>query len=212
MPTLLDNAPQSLSAAAAQLATLRHRMLQMVEWFVALVVLSGVLLLTESVALAAAVGAGAVTALAIGGLAVDERRRLLLSLVAMGDANSIPEVGALAERLAHDATERRRVAAALRTAARAGRSNGIGSRAPMVVAPGRVAHYAPRLLALADAIGDVRVSVSPSAVALCRRLLTDGAGSPLYNPNVPERELDRVLAAVEAGVSPAATAALVTAE
>ncbi|MFZ0385987.1 MAG: hypothetical protein WAL22_10010, partial [Solirubrobacteraceae bacterium] len=86
MPTLLDNAPQSLSAAAAQLATLRHRMLQMVEWFVALVVLSGVLLLTESVALAAAVGAGAVTALAIGGLAVDERRRLLLSLVAMGNA------------------------------------------------------------------------------------------------------------------------------
>ncbi|MFZ0386263.1 MAG: hypothetical protein WAL22_11390, partial [Solirubrobacteraceae bacterium] len=72
--------------------------------------------------------------------------------------------------------------------------------------------YAPRLLALADAIGDVRVSVSPAAVALCRRLLTDGAGSPLYNPNVPEWELDRVLAAVEAGVSPAATAALVTAE
>jgi hypothetical protein len=212
MPTLLDNAPQSLSAASAQLAALRHRMLQRVEWFVALVVLSGVLLLTESVALAAAVGAGAVTALAIGGLAIDERRRLLLSLVAMGDANSIPEVAALAERLAHDATERRRVAAALRTAARAGRSNGIGSRAPIVVAPGRVAHYAPRLLALADAIGDVRVSVSPSAVALCRRLLTDGAGSPLYNPNVPERELDRVLAAVEAGVSPAATAALVTAE
>ena len=162
MPTLLDNAPQSLSAASAQLAALRHRMIQMLEWFAALVVLAVVLLLTESVALAGSVGAGAITALVICGLAVDERRRLVLSLVAMGDANSIPEVGALAERLAHDPAERRRVAASLRTAVGAGRPGVVGYRAPMVVAPGRVALYAPRLLALADAIGDLRVSVSPS--------------------------------------------------
>ena len=201
MPTLLDNAPQSLSAASERLAALRVRMIQMLEWFVALVVLAGVLLLTESVALAGAVGAGAVTALIICGLALDERRRLLVSLVAMGDATSIPEVAALAERLAHDPAERRRVAASLRTAASAARPGGIGSRAPMIVAPGRVAMYAPRLLAVADAIGDERISVSPPAVALCRRLLTDGVGSPLYNANLPERELDRVLALVEAGVA-----------
>jgi hypothetical protein len=206
MPTLLDNAPQSLSAASERLAALRVRMIQMLEWFVALVVLAGVLLLTESVALAGAVGAGAVTALIICGLALDERRRLLVSLVAMGDATSIPEVAALAERLAHDPAERRRVAASLRTAASAGRPGGIGSRAPMIVAPGRVAMYAPRLLAVADAIGDERISVSPPAVALCRRLLTDGVGSPLYNPNLSERELERVLAAVEAGIAPAAVA------
>jgi hypothetical protein len=206
MPTLLDNAPQSLSAASERLAALRVRMIQMLEWFVALVVLAGVLLLTESVALAGAVGAGAVTALIICGLALDERRRLLVSLVAMGDATSIPEVAALAERLAHDPAERRRVATSLRTAASAGRPGGIGSRAPMIVAPGRVAMYAPRLLAVADAIGDERISVSPPAVALCRRLLTDGVGSPLYNPNLSERELERVLAAVEAGIAPAAVA------
>jgi hypothetical protein len=207
MPTVLDNAPQSLSAASAQLAALRRRMIQMLEWFAALAVLAGVLLLTESVALAGAVGAGAVTALVICGLAVDERRRLVLTLVAMGDANSIPEVGALAERLAHDPAERRRVAASLRTAVSAGRPGLAGYRAPMVVAQGRVALVAPRLLALADAIGDQRVSVSPPAVALCRRLLTDGVGSPLYNPNLPEQELDRVLAVVEAGVVPIARAA-----
>jgi hypothetical protein len=206
MPTLLDNAPQSLSAASERLAALRVRMIQMLEWFVALVVLAGVLLLTESFALAGAVGAGAVTALIICGLALDERRRLLVSLVAMGDATSIPEVAALAERLAHDPAERRRVATSLRTAASAGRPGGIGSRAPMIVAPGRVAMYAPRLLAVADAIGDERISVSPPAVALCRRLLTDGVGSPLYNPNLSERELERVLAAVEAGIAPAAVA------
>jgi hypothetical protein len=201
MPTLLDNAPPSLSAASAQLAALRHRTIQTLEWFAALVVLVVILLLTESVALAGSVGAGAVAALVICGLAVDERRRLLLSLVALGDANSIPEVAALAERLAHDPAERRRVAASLRTAARASRPGVAGYRAPMVVAPGRIALYAPRLLALADAIGDQRVSVSPPAVALCRRLLTDGVGSPLYNANLPERELDRVLALVEAGVA-----------
>ena len=201
MPTLLDNAPLSLSAASAQLAALHRRMIQMLEWSVALVVLAGVLLLTESVALACSVGAGAITALVICGLAVDERRRLVLSLVAMGDANSIPEVGALAERLAHDPAERHRVAASLRSAVGAGRPGVAGYRAPMIVAQGRVALYAPRLLALADAIGDQRVSVSPPAVALCRRLLTDGVGSPLYNPNLPERELDRVLAVVEAGIA-----------
>jgi hypothetical protein len=206
MPTLLNNAPQSLSAASAQLAALHRRMIQGLEWTVALVVLAVVLLLTESVALASSVGAGAITALVICGLAFDERRRLLLSLVAMGDANSIPEVAALGERLAHDPVERHRVAASLRTAVGAGRMGVAGYRAPMVVAPGRVALYAPRLLALADAIGDLRVSVSPPAVALCRRLLTDGVGSPLYNPNLPEHELDRVLAVVEAGIAPARTA------
>jgi hypothetical protein len=210
MPTLLDNAPQSLSAASAQLAALRHRTIQTLEWFAALAVLAVVLGLTESVALAGSVAAGAITALVICGLAVDERRRLVLSLVAMGDANSIPEVGALADRLAHDPAERLRVAASLRTAVRAGRPGVASYRAPMVVARGRVALYAPRLLALADAIGDQRVSVSPPAVALCHRLLTDGVGSPLYNPNLPERELDRVLSVVEAGIAPTAGPGLLT--
>jgi len=204
MPTLLDNAPQSLSAAAARLAALRHRMIQMLEWFAALAVLAVVLALTESVALAGSVAAGAITALVIYGLALDERRRLLLSLVAMGDANSIPEVGALADRLAHDPAERRRVATSLRTAVSAGQSGLAGYRAPMVVARGRVTLFAPRLLALAEAFGDQRVSVSPPAVALCRRLLTDGVGSPLYNPNLSEGELDRVLKVVEAGIDPIA--------
>jgi hypothetical protein len=212
MPTLLDNTPQSLSAASARLGQLRRRMVEALEWFVALVVLAVVLLLTESEALAGSVGAGALAALAICGLAVDERRRLLLSLVALGDANSIPEVRALGERLVHNPAERRHVAASLRLAAHAGRPNGVGSRPPMVLAPGRVEIYAPRLLALADAIGDERISVSPPAVALCRRLLSDGIGSPLYNPHLPERELDRVLKAVEAGIVPAIAPAAFTAE
>jgi len=199
MPTSIDNAPATLSAASARLAALRHRSHQMLEWFAALVVLGVVLLLTESVELAGSVGAGAIAALVICGLAVDERRRLLLSLVAQGDMNAIPEVLTLADRLANDPAERRRLAAALRVAARAGRA---GSRVPIVIATSRAARYAPRLLALADAIGDERRAVTAPAVALCRRLLSDGLVSPLYNLRLPERELDRVLAVVEAGITP----------
>ena len=128
---------------------------------------------------------------------------MLLSLVAMGDATSIPEVGALADRLAHDPAERRprgRVVAD-RGQRRPGRAVA-GYRAPMVVAPGRVALVAPRLLALADAFGDQRIAVTPPAVALCRRLLTDGVGSPLYNPHLPERELDRRAEGRRGGQSP----------
>jgi len=204
MPTSFDNAPTTLSASSARLAALRCRSHQMLEWFAALVALGVVLLLTESVALAGSVGAGALAALVMCGLAVDERRRLLLSLVAHGDMNAIPEVRALADRLANDPAERRRVAASLRIAARAGRA---GSRAPIVFATSRAARYAPRLLALADAIGDERRAVTAPAIALCRRLLSDGLGSPLYNLRLPERELDRVLAVVEAGITPLLAAA-----
>ena len=194
MPALIDDAHRNLSAASARLAELRHRTSAMLEWCVALLVLGGVLWLVGSTGLAVSVAAGAIAALVIGGLALDERRRLVLGLVAQGDAFSIPEVRALADRLAHDPAQRRRVASSLRTAARAG-------RAPLMLAPGRVARYGPRLLALATAIEDERRAVSPSAMALCRTLLSDGAGSPLYNPNLPERDLDRVLAAVEAGLT-----------
>jgi hypothetical protein len=200
MPTL-SYPHQNLSAAATRLAELRDRTLAAVEWCLALLIGGGVLWLVRSHDLAFSVGAGAVAAVAVGALAADERRRLLLGLVIQGDATSIPEVSALADRLANDPRERRRVAASLRAAARADHA---GGRAPVVIAPGRVTTYAPRMLALADAIADEHRAVTPPAVALCRTLLSDGAGSPLYNPNVPERELDRVLAVVEAGIAPAA--------
>ena len=200
MPTL-PSEQQDLRTASTRLSRLRDRTRAAVEWCMALLILGGVLWLVGSDDLAFAVGAGAVAAVAIGALAVDERRRLLLALVIQGDATSIPEVGALAERLAHDPMQRRRVARALRTAVRANRHAG---GAPGAIDYGRIEARAPRLLALADAIDDERHTVTPSAIALCRTLLSDGAGSPLYNPNLSERELDRTLAVVEAGIAPSA--------
>jgi hypothetical protein len=189
---------QDLSAAMTRLTQLRERTRATVEWCVALLILGGVLWLVGSHDLAFSVAAGAVAAVVTGALAEDERRRLLLGLVIQGDATSIPDVRALADRLANDPAERRRVAKALRTAASA---NPAASRASAAIATARVGVYAPRMLTLADAIADEDRVVTPRAVALCRTLLCDGAISPLYNVNLPESELDRALAAVEAGIA-----------
>ena len=195
----LSHPHQNLTTASSRLTELHDRTRAAIEWCVALLIGGGVLWLVGSHALAFAAGAGAAAAVVVGAFAVDDRRRLVLGLVVQGDATSIPEVSALADRLAHDPAERRRVAAALRAVSSGDRS---GGGMPTTINPGRAAAYAPRMLALADAIADQQRAVAPQAVALCRTLLTDGAISPLYNPNLPERDLDRVLAAAEAGVAP----------
>jgi hypothetical protein len=199
MSGLTGDAPQNLSAASKRLAELHDRMRAAGEWCASLLILGAVLWLAGSRALAFPVAAGAAAAVVIGALAADERRRMLFGLVVQGDATSIPAVRTLADRLANDPGARHRVAAGLRTAARADQVTG---RTPTAIASGRAANHARRMLALADAIDDPRRTASPAAVALCRTLLTDGASSPLYNPNVPESELDRVLAVVEAGIAP----------
>jgi hypothetical protein len=202
MPTL-SSEHQDLVTARTRLTELHHRTLAAIEWCVALVILAGVLWLVGSHDLAFSVAAGALTAVAVGALAADERRRVLLGLVVQGDATSIPDVRALADRLAHDPGERRRVAASLRAAAHAERTAG---RTPAPISLDRVRVFAPRMLAIADAIAEEGRSVEPTAIALCRTLLSDGATSPLYNTNLPERELDRLLAVVEAGIAPPALA------
>jgi hypothetical protein len=201
MSALIGEAPQNLSAACKRLAELHDRTRAAGEWCASLLILGGVLWLVGSHALAFSLAAGAAAAVVIAALAADERRRMLLGLVVQGDATSIPAVRTLADRLANDPAARHRVAAGLRTAARADQITG---RTPTAIANGRAAMYAPRMLALADAIDDPSRTAGPAAMALCRTLLTDGASSPLYNPNVPERELDRVLAVVEAGIGPPA--------
>jgi hypothetical protein len=141
------------------------------------------------------VGAAAAFALAI--LCRSDRHRLLVRLVAQGDAWTVDGVSELAERLGSP-RERRRLAQGLRAAAAAGMT---GAQTPLMVSAARASDVADRLVALAEALADPAVRVSPPAAALCRRLLSDAMYSPLYNPHVPERELPRVLDVVERGVS-----------
>lgn len=140
-------------------------------------------------------GAGAAVAIAL--LARGERRRLLLILVAQGDAGAIHEVRAFADVLCTP-RERARLADALLAAANAGRT---GAQSAIMVDPARAEEFGDRLRALANALIAPSVRVSASAIAICRRLLSEAAISPLYNPRLPSRELRRVLELVEREVT-----------
>jgi len=116
-------------------------------------------------------------------------------LVAQGDALSIADVRAHAQRLGTP-RERRRLADGLRTAVA---SVTTGAHVPVMVNAPRVDDFAARLLGIAEAIADPGVSFSPQALALCGQMLHDPMRSPLCNPQVPERELPRILELVERG-------------
>lgn len=148
----------------------------------------------QHVGIALIVGAG--TAFVLSAISASDRDQLLIELILQGDAASIEGVPQLAERLCRD-RERRRLAAGLRAAARAGRP---GIQGLVTVDPARAADVAERLTALANSIGNPAVSISFTAIALGNALLRDPVRSPLYNPNVPERELSRVLDTIERGM------------
>ena len=139
---------------------------------------------------------GAAAAVGLAGMCRTDRRRLLVRLVAQGDAWAVDGVRELAAWLGTP-RERARLASALRAAAAAGMT---GAQSPMMISVARAAAVADRLTRLAETLSDPAVRVSAPAVALCRRLINEPMYSPLYNPNIPERELPRVLDAVERGV------------
>lgn len=139
---------------------------------------------------------GAATAIGLAGMYRSDRRRLLVRLVAQGDAYSIEEVRMLAARLL-TARERQRLAIALRGAVE---SLLPGAQSSLMVNPARVDMVAERLAAIADAIADLGVVISAQAAALCRQLLHEPMSSPLCNPRIPEPELPRVLDLVERGL------------
>jgi hypothetical protein len=136
---------------------------------------------------------GAAGALGLLGLCRSDRSRLLVALVAQGDAWALDGVRDAAERLCSP-RELRRLAQGLRDAAAAGMT---GAQVSMMVNPARAGDVRDRLLALAERLSDPPVKVSAPAAAICRRLLCDAQHSPLYNPHVPERDLGRVLDLLE---------------
>lgn len=64
----------------------------------------------------------------------------------------------------------------------------------------RVTRYARDLEALARDLRCPAVRVHPASVARCRRLLTEGAESPLYNPRLSEEELEVILRRIRSGM------------
>jgi hypothetical protein len=169
-----------------------------------LAVLGAVLVLRDPGGLGIPLLVGAAAALGLGAMWRSDRYRLLLRLVAQGDAWSVDGVSELADRL-RSQRERLRLADSLRAVAAAGMT---GAKTTLMVDPARADAIAPRIVHLAQALADPAVAVSAQAVALCRRLLNEPMRSPLYNPHVPEPELPRVLDLVERGVKLTAAGAV----
>jgi hypothetical protein len=142
-------------------------------------------------ALALAVGAGVEILLAL--FAFASRRGLISRLALEPDAYAIPEVESYGKAL----TQPRY---------RAQLAEGIRSMVRDAFRPGnlylghRVARYRRELEALARDLISPAVRVHPVSVARCRRLLTEAAESPLYNPQLPEEELAVILRRIRAGM------------
>jgi hypothetical protein len=194
--SLLDQDPLDLTAADERLAGLRATYLQ------------------RAVAAAVALAAGALlTALAGGGWGIPlllggacalllavishtDRDRLLIRLVAQDDAWLLPEVRRCAERLVAP-RERARLARGLLLAADAGTP---GHHPYGVIRPERAHGAVEELRWLGEAVADTAVPLHASAAALGRRLLTEAALSPLYNPRIPEDDVHRLLAIMRRGI------------
>ncbi|MCL2419720.1 MAG: hypothetical protein FWD04_10540 [Conexibacteraceae bacterium] len=184
--------PLDLADAARRLGELRSRARLLLALTLTLTTLGGCLVAVNDVRLGVPLLIGASGAFALLGLCRGDRRRLLVALVAQGDAWNVDGVSELAARL-RTPRERGRLADGLRAAA----DVGTGLRISLMVDPSRADAVRERLVALAERFNDPLVSISGPAAAICRRLLCDPQHSPLYNTHLPEEDLGRVLDLLE---------------
>jgi hypothetical protein len=194
--SLLDDPPLDLGEARARLAELRTLIRRRAVLGMALAAVGALLIAlgVERVGIPLLIGAGAAALLVA--LGRDDRRRLLIRLVSQDDAWAIEEVKRAAARLTSPA-ERRRLATGLRRAAAAA----VPRHAEFsLVDPFRATEFDERLRRLAATIADDDVPFRAPGAALCRRLLSEARLSPLYNPNLAESDLDRVIARIESAV------------
>ena len=152
----------------------------------------------EQPQLAFSLAFGPAVGLAFAYLARSERSQLLTRLVAQGDQSLFHEAEAFARKVSAPPM-RLRLARGLERAAAAGRP---GVHEYTWVRPERVFDLREELLRLAAGFRDLGVAVTPASAALCRGLLCDPVVSPLYNPRIPETELERLLGVIAAGFSP----------
>lgn len=192
MSGLLATSPIDLAAAKLHLRELRFRARELLTAAGVLAAIGGFLTAVGEERTGVPLLIGAAGALALLGLCRADRRRLLVTLVAQGDAWSVEGVSELAARL-RTPRERRRLADGLRAAA----DVGAGVQLSLMVYPPRADAVRDRLTALAERFSDPLVNVSATAAAICRRLLCDAQHSPLYNLHLPEEDLWQILDLVE---------------
>jgi hypothetical protein len=148
-------------------------------------------LVMVAIGVSLAVGATVGIVVAVGNLAA--YREAVARLALDPSAYAIPEVSRYGGRFA-TATERARLARSLRNIVRE-------SALPECwFLADRVRCHAQQLESLASDLARPHVSIRPASAIACRRLLTIGAESPLYNPTIPSDELDAALLRIRLGI------------
>jgi len=182
---------RSLDLAAAQIRERRRRAIEHVALAAACLVAIAPLSLYRK-DLAVAVAVGALFQLARAVFAAASRRSQIRRLALERDAYAIPEVARYGERLTAP-RQRRVLAEGIRSMIR-------DAFHPSSLCVGeRVAAYARELEGIARLLIAPGVRVHPASVARCRRLLTEGAESPLYNASLPQEELAFALHRIRSG-------------
>jgi hypothetical protein len=183
---------RSIDEAAQAIGSKRRQALESVS----LAVLCGLLAFavlgsSERLALALTVGAG--FELLLVATSVLSRRSLIARLSLEPDAYCIPEVAAYGTALAKP-KKRAQLADGFRSMVRD------ALRPGALYLPDRVLRHARELEALARDLRSPAVRVHPASVARCRRLLTEAAESPLYNPRLSEEDLEVILRRIRSGM------------
>ncbi len=131
---------------------------------------------------------GGLGLLAGGWFASLERRSIYEDIIVAGFRHvHAPEVAQRAAELV-GVTSRLRLAGALDRFLEAARMERV---APVPVNREAMLHCAHQAQAIASTLRSLAVDVEPAGMVLLQRLVTDGVTSPLFNPGLPPRELER---------------------
>jgi hypothetical protein len=157
-----------------------------------LAVLAAPLALPVGISLTAGAAAGALVAF----VHVRARRKAVARLALEPTAYVLSEVSQYGSRFTAPDT-RRRLAAWLREIVR-----DVNMCQFSWCLTDRVARHARQLESLADdLLAFQQAPIRPASAVACHRLLTCAAESPLYNPAIPDEELDATIARIRRGIA-----------
>jgi Zn-dependent alcohol dehydrogenase len=153
---------------------------------------------------AVALGVGCLLLVGIAVVLWLVRRERIERLALDPAAYAIPAVARFGAR-ACALRERRRLASVIQAVVR---ERGHPLELHLVI---RTSRHAQQLEALARELASPAARVQPPIAVACRRLITRPVESPLYNPNLPEEDLQALLLRIRAGISTGGPASGLTA-
>jgi len=151
---------------------------------------------STKLAISLGIGVGVLLVLAYNDIC--RRRELLANLALEPGAYVVPEVQRYGQELVAPRARQRLATALERVVSHS------GTRASYCI-PDRVHTFREEIEALAASLRAPRCQIEPASVALCWRLLTRAAESPLYNRALPADDLGFHVRRIQAGIRRPAT-------